>query len=386
MPKYKFIDIAFNSTEKKKPTEADKDTYLGLEHLDSGCLTVKRFGTEVAPVGEKLLMKKGDVLFGKRRAYQKKVAIAPFDGIFSAHGMVLRPKENVISKEFFPLFISSDYFLEAAIAISVGSLSPTINWKDLKELEFDIPSLEDQAVIAPIIWAAISAKESYEELLMKCDDLVKSQFIEMFGDQKTNPLGFNKMTLESTCTFFSGTGFPNNYQGCCTGKYPFYKVGDISRNVQEGNIFLVSCDNYVSDEVAKELRGVILPDKTVVFAKIGEALRLNRRAITSKPCLIDNNAMGIKPNEDYLDLEYFYQYMLTLDLSEYSAATAMPSVKKSTLQSIKIIVPPRELQRDFSRLRQQLDKSKFVLRICLYFVEMIISHIKNSLFRRVSYV
>ena len=79
-------------------------------------------------------MKKGDVLFGKRRAYQKKVAISPIDGVFSAHGMVLRPKEDVICKEFLPFFISSDYFLNEAIRISVGGLSPTINWKDIKEL------------------------------------------------------------------------------------------------------------------------------------------------------------------------------------------------------------------------------------------------------------
>ena len=87
MANYRFDEIALNSVEKKKPTEEDKFTYLGLEHLDSGCLTVKRFGSDVAPIGEKLVMHKGDVLFGKRRAYQKKVAIAPFDGIFSAHGI-----------------------------------------------------------------------------------------------------------------------------------------------------------------------------------------------------------------------------------------------------------------------------------------------------------
>ena len=111
MVKYRFEQIAINSTEKKKPVEEDRFTYLGLEHLDSGSLKVTRFGSEVAPIGEKLVMHKGDVLFGKRRAYQKKVAIAPFDGIFSAHGMVLRPREDVIDKSFFPLFISSDYFL-----------------------------------------------------------------------------------------------------------------------------------------------------------------------------------------------------------------------------------------------------------------------------------
>ena len=77
MKKYRFDEIDFNCTEKKKQTEADKDTYLGLEHWDSGCLTVSRFGSDIAPIGEKLIMKKGDVLFGKRRAYQKKVAIAP---------------------------------------------------------------------------------------------------------------------------------------------------------------------------------------------------------------------------------------------------------------------------------------------------------------------
>jgi type I restriction enzyme S subunit len=150
--KYKFEEIAINSTTKKKPVDSDKFHYIGLEHLDSQSLQVVRFGSEVAPKGEKLIMKKGDVLFGKRRAYQKKVGIAPFDGIFSAHGMVLRPNEKIVSKSFFPFFISSDYFLDKAISISVGSLSPTINWSDLKVLEFDLPSLEEQERLAKVLW------------------------------------------------------------------------------------------------------------------------------------------------------------------------------------------------------------------------------------------
>ena len=177
MPKFRFSEIAFNSTAKKKPTEEDKYTYIGLEHLDSGNLTVSRWGSDVAPVGEKLLMKKGDVLFGKRRAYQKKVAIAPFDGIFSAHGMVLRPNEEIVTKEYFPLFISSDYFLDEAIRISVGSLSPTVNWKDLKDIEFDLPTIEEQEQLTPIIWAAIETKNAYKKQLDCIDDLVKSQFL-----------------------------------------------------------------------------------------------------------------------------------------------------------------------------------------------------------------
>ena len=167
------------------------------------------------------------------------------------------------------------------------------------------------------------------------------------------------MTLGEVCTFYSGTGFPNDFQGLSSGEYPFYKVGDISRNVQDGNVYLSFCDNYIDGSVVEKLNGVILPSKTVVFAKIGEALRLNRRAITSQFCLVDNNVMGIMPKEIHLTLEYFFQYMLGLDMSKYSASTTMPSVRKSTLQAVKMLVPPKELQDNFSKLFWQSDKSKF---------------------------
>ena len=199
MAKYRFDQIAINSTEKKKPVEEDRFTYLGLEHLDSGSLKVTRFGTDVAPIGEKLVMRKGDVLFGKRRAYQKKVAIAPFDGIFSAHGMVLRPKEDIVDRDFFPLFISSDYFLDAAIKISVGSLSPTINWRDLKELEFELPDLETQKRLAAVLWAMNETMDSYKALISATDDLVKSQFIDMFGNLGEDTKGWGLTTLGKCC-------------------------------------------------------------------------------------------------------------------------------------------------------------------------------------------
>ena len=182
MTKYRFDEIAINSTQKKKPTEEDKVYYIGLEHIDPGCFDVVRWGSDVAPTGDKLLMQKGDVLFGKRRAYQRKVAIAPFDGIFSAHGMVLRPNLKVIDANYFPFFISSDKFMDTAVRISVGGLSPTINWKDLARQEFELPSLDEQKVLAYKLWAAYRLKEAYKKLLVATDEIVKSQFIEMFGD------------------------------------------------------------------------------------------------------------------------------------------------------------------------------------------------------------
>lgn len=242
MPKYRFSEIAFNSTAKKKPTEADKDTYIGLEHLDAGNLAVTRWGADVAPVGEKLIMKRGDVLFGKRRAYQKKVAIAPFDGIFSAHGMVLRPNESVVTKEYFPLFLSSDYFLDEAIRISVGSLSPTINWKDLKELTFNIPNIDEQKRITPLVWAAIEAKNAYKALLERTDDLVKSQFIEMFGAIPESEF----VTMESVCSLITdGTHQPPKF---VDNGIPFLFVSNITTNE-----LTYDADKFISSETYADL-------------------------------------------------------------------------------------------------------------------------------------
>ena len=145
--------------------------------------------------------------------------------------------------------------------------------------------------------------------------------------------------LGDICTIYSGTGFPVQYQGTAEGQYPFYKVGDIAKNVTAGNKYLVFCENYVEADIVKIIKGTVLPSRTVVFAKIGEAVKLNRRAITSCECLIDNNAMGIAPNESVLTLDYFFHYMCSLRLETLAEATTVPSVKKSLIEKLDIPLP-----------------------------------------------
>ena len=145
--------------------------------------------------------------------------------------------------------------------------------------------------------------------------------------------------LKDVCMFYSGTGFPIQYQGQTKGEYPFYKVGDIASNAIAGKIYLELCNNYISSDVAKMIKGCILPKDTVVFAKIGEALKLNRRAITSCDCLIDNNAMGIAPKLDSLRIQYFYFCMKNLKMQTLAESTTVPSVRKTVLEKYEIEVP-----------------------------------------------
>ena len=145
--------------------------------------------------------------------------------------------------------------------------------------------------------------------------------------------------LKEVCAFYSGTGFPIQYQGMQYGDYPFYKVGDIANNAVAGNIYLELCNNYISQDVAREIRGCILPKDAVVFAKIGEAIKLNRRAITSCNCLIDNNAMGIAPQKDKIRIGYFFFFMKNLKIQELAESTTVPSVRKSRLEDYEIELP-----------------------------------------------
>lgn len=149
-----FGDVIDSITNRvDDPSTAEVDRYVGLEHLDPGVMTVQRWGTPDDVSAQKLLFAPGDVIFGRRRAYQKKVARADFRGICSAHALVLRARPDFIEPDFLPVFLSSDYFLDRAISISVGSLSPTVNWRDLKSQEFFLPPLGEQKRLAALLWA-----------------------------------------------------------------------------------------------------------------------------------------------------------------------------------------------------------------------------------------
>lgn len=359
MPKYRFEQIAINSTEKKKPTEEDRFTYLGLEHLDSGSLKVTRFGSDVAPIGEKLVMREGDVLFGKRRAYQKKVAIAPFDGIFSAHGMVLRPREDVIDKDFFPLFISSDYFLDAAIKISVGSLSPTINWRDLRNLEFNLPPLEEQRKLAKVLWAMNNTMEAYKKLIKATEDLVKSQFIALFGNAPINECSWPTIVMEDAFSITSSRRILKS-EWRTEGSIPFIRVRDM---VQLANKEPLTNEFYVSDEFyssrpedEKVVPGDIIVSATSTIGKTYVIKPGERFYFKDADVLLFRKKISIN--------EVFFTYGLTMptmwdQISDGLGATTVAHFLISKACKLKQPLPPMELQEQFAAFVQQSDKSKF---------------------------
>jgi len=142
---WRFDQMATNVNVRiDNPSESGMEHYVGLEHLDSDSLKIRRWGTPDDVEATKLVFKKNDIIFGRRRAYQRKLGVADFDGICSAHAMVLRAMPEVVLPEFLPFFMQSDLFMNRALEISVGSLSPTINWRTMASQEFSLPPMDEQ--------------------------------------------------------------------------------------------------------------------------------------------------------------------------------------------------------------------------------------------------
>ena len=336
MPHYKFDQIAFNITDKKIPEPGDEKLYIGLEHLDSGSLKVTRWGNEIELTGQKLIMKKGDVLFGRRNTYLRRAAIAPHDGIFSAHGMIFRPKTQVIDPEYFPFFISSNYFMDAAIRISVGSLSPTVNWKTLKELEFDLPSLEEQRKNAALLKSINDTKEAYQDLLVQTDALVKAQFLETF---KSDKVIYPTVKLCDLCTeILAGGDRPKDTSDVQNDEYPY----PVFANAATNDGLLCYAKNYRVDKpgVTIAARGCTVGFTAVREGKYTPVVRL----------------ISLVPDERVTPV-YLKQYLDNTSCL-ISNGSAQPQITIPAVKGIEISVPPVELQKEYEAFVTQSQKAK----------------------------
>jgi type I restriction enzyme S subunit len=164
--------------------------------------------------------------------------------------------------------------------------------------------------------------------------------MEFNEDLPALPKGWVWVRLGEVSEISSGFGFPKIYQGMNSGEIPFYKVGDISKTVLNGKIYLKEADNYISKEICKKLKAIPLKRDNIVFAKIGEAIKLNRRAILSEESLVDNNVMGVLFIPQGVFYLFGYYFFLTIKLDDFSRATTVPSIRKSDVGQIPFPLPP----------------------------------------------
>ena len=345
---------------------------VGLEHLIPQEIKFSGYDVDTENTFTKTF-KKGQILFGRRRAYLKKAAIADFDGICSGDITVIEAIPGKVDPLLLPFIIQNDKFFDYAVSRSAGGLSPRVKWEHLKDYEFDLPPIEEQRILADKLWAAYRLKESYKKLLTATQEMVKSQFIEMFGDPMTN----TKAWVEF--------GYIGNYTQIVLGTTPnsknsSYWNGEIKwitpAEMTEESYYIYDTERHLTEEGLKAANLTLLPCRSVLFstrAPIGKV------GLVGSPMYCNqgfkNFVCGDQLNPVYLyySLIFKREYLVSL-----GTGTTFKELSKKAVENLKIAVPPLILQNKFEEIYQQADKSKFELRKSIEAIDQVIKSLINN--------
>ncbi len=346
MAKVKLGEIA---TEYKKTYKGNKVgiPIVGLEHLTPGEVKLSAWDRDSDNTFTKVFHK-GQILFGRRRAYLKKAAVAPFDGICSGDITVIEAIPQKILPELLPFYIQNDLFFDFAVGGSAGSLSPRVKWEHLREYEINLPSIKKQRELAEVLWAAYELKESYKKLIVATDEMLKSQFIEMFGDSSV-------VRLEDKIATQSG-GTPN------TKKLKYYEGGNIpwlsSSEVNQGYIF--STEKFITQEGLDNSSARWIPKDSVLIAMYGATA--GRVGLSTIPLTTNQAVCALLPCSSFNPIFLYYAVcQKTPWMISQCRGAAQPNISQGIIRSMELPIPPMAKQMQLVSIAKQADKSKFEL-------------------------
>ena len=332
-------DVAEEVRENYKEMDGNP-AVVGLEHLIPGEIRLKEWSEDTNTTFTKAFHK-GQVLFGRRRAYLKKAAVAPVDGICSGDITVISAKQDKILPELLPFVIQNDDFFDFAVGKSAGSLSPRVKWSRLKEYEFNLPSLSQQRKLAKLLWSFVDAKEAYEDLIRQTDELVKSQFIEMFGEPSKSD---EAVPLERAFEIRDDLRKPLN---------------DVERSqMKEGQLY----PYYGANGQVDTINDYMIDGQALCLAEDCGAYGAGdvTSYIIKGRSWVNNHAHVLFPRKE-CDIEYANAFFRILDMSEYVSGTTRLKLTQGKMKEIPVVLPPMNEQRTFADIVEQSDKSKFEL-------------------------
>ena len=344
-------DVARERKEQCK-TERDRYPVVGLEHLIPQEINLTEWSEGAKNTFTKIF-RKGDVLFGRRRAYLKKAAVAPFDGICSGDITVIEAIPQKILPELLPFVIQNDAFFDFAVGGSAGSLSPRVKWEHLKNYEIELPGLDEQKRLAEVLWAIYDTLGAYKRLLVKTDELVKARFVEMFGNigcvSKYPVVELGKIGM-----MISG--------GTPSGKHPEYFGGHIpfvsTPCLGENYIDETAAQNWLTELGVKNSSTHIVPAYSLM---VGNRVGVGKSSInTCEMCTNQDILTFIDIDIKKFDL-LFLKKVLDQYISFFEAqkrGATIKGVPSDVIKASKIPQAPISLQRQFVTFVHQTDKSK----------------------------
>ncbi|EGR4314335.1 restriction endonuclease subunit S [Vibrio cholerae] len=284
------------------------------------------------------------------------------EAYINQHTALVRPKASKCDSKYIAYLLSSHTMNHRINRLNDSGAKAGLNLPTIRSIPLIIPPLPEQRKIAQILSTWDKAITTTERLIATSQQQKKALMQQLLTGKKRllNPEtgkvfegewehGF----LGNLCVFKGGSAFKERYQGQTDGDYPFIKVSDM--NLPKNGKFIVQANNWLSADVAKEIKAKAFEKGAVVFAKVGAALLLNRRRILVQPTIIDNNMMAAIPNKK-CHTEFLYQLMLMIDFAKLVQDGAVPSINQSDLSRFKITYPMLEEQQKIASVLTAADK------------------------------
>lgn len=240
-PQVAFGDVVDNLTVAVSDPEASGiERFVGLDDLDTGSLRVQRWGHVSAGTTFTRRFVAGQVLFGKRRAYQRKAAVADFDGVCSGDILVFQTKDR-LDPRLLPYIVQSDAFVDHALATSAGSLSPRTKWSELRKFSFILPPSDEQARLADLFDAATRVSYAAEEAASSTQSVIDAMVAETLDDSDWHT---------ASCDKVLAAGPQNGVSPPANGEergYPSLSIGAVNRGrvVPDGYVKWVDVERSV---------------------------------------------------------------------------------------------------------------------------------------------
>jgi len=356
--------VRLSNTRVADPGAAGIERVVGLEHIEPGDLRIRRWGDVSDGTTFTTLFKPGQVLFGKRRAYQRKVAVADFEGVCSGDIYVLEPANDQLMSELLPFLCQTDAFFDHAVGTSAGSLSPRTNWTSLANFEFLLPPIQEQARLVEALSAADKLAQVQHDLLTRSESVFKALLKERIGrgfkpadyqgweDDDESNMCFLRLSDVASVDRGRFSHRPRNLPQFFGGPYPFAQTGDVA--AARGRDF--SASQFLSDEGVQYSKS--FPAGTI-FLTIAAVIAATAISATETYCTDSVVGVVAKDPSDVDYLEYTLRFTRPYLEFEVATQTAQKNINLEVLRPLTIPWPSKE---DREAIAKELSAAENVIR------------------------
>ncbi len=355
----KFGDVVQLSKARSQDPLADGiERYVGLEHLEPGDLRIRSWGNVADGVTFTSVFQPGQVLFGKRRAYQRKVAVADFSGVCSGDIYVLETKDpNVLLPELLPFICQTDAFFDHAVGTSAGSLSPRTNWTSLADFSLELPPVSEQVRVLVALNSIREAVESQEALVLEARKLLTSaianRLVEMECAPQISVLSLGESNSEVLKTGPFGSNLKSSY--FTNAGVPVLSIGSLGEDgIIEDELF------YLEEGLATRFIEYRVREGDVVFSRVADVGRCHLITAKEEGHIISSNLIRIRTDKariapGYLILLLKHSRLVRDQIARMTTqAAGRLLVNTQTLSKLRLPVPDIGKQHELVELEGNL--------------------------------